>query len=60
VEFLKKRLADGPAAARPVEEEADAELISERTLKRAKRKLGVVSEKIGEKWIWRLPVEDLA
>jgi RecA-family ATPase len=43
--FLSKELADGPVAAELVEKDAGAAGISKRTLKRAKRALGVKSEK---------------
>ncbi|MCH8891480.1 MAG: AAA family ATPase, partial [Myxococcales bacterium] len=63
-EFLLATLADGPVRPPRVEELAEAAEISESTLKRAKRELGVVSEHAGEKgqagggeWYWKLPDE---
>jgi putative DNA primase/helicase len=56
-EFLKVELADGPKLASAVTEAADDLGISERTLKRARKDLGVISEKPGYKagWQWSLP-----
>jgi hypothetical protein len=55
--FLENFLADGPKLKTEIEEAADANCISERTLRRAKSDLGIVAEKTGlkEGWIWRLP-----
>ena len=55
-EFLSKELADGPVAAERAEKDAREAGVSERTLKRAKRELGVVSKKEGDgSWSWVLP-----
>jgi hypothetical protein len=59
-EFLKEILADGPLPSKEVENEGRDAGIEPRTLKRAKQKFGVVSERhggIGERgrWYWRLP-----
>lgn len=56
-DFLKVELADGPRLASEVSEAADGLGISERTLKRARKDLGVVSEKSGYQgaWQWSLP-----
>ena len=48
VEFLNEVLADGPVAASQVKEEAEDAGISERTLARAKKTLGVMSYREGE------------
>ena len=54
--FLLEELAEGPVAAERVKEDAHGAGVSERTLKRAKRALGVVSEKEGDgSWSWVLP-----
>jgi hypothetical protein len=58
-EFLLRLLAQGPRPATDVVAEAEQEGISERTLKRAKKDLGVRSNK-GEMtsgWEWSLPEE---
>lgn len=56
-DFLKERLADGPMASAAVITAAEAYAISERTLKRAARALGIKPEKTGFKggWQWSLP-----
>ena len=47
-EFLRRILADGPVLVREVEREARAEGISERTLNRARKQVGVQAEKVGQ------------
>jgi RecA-family ATPase len=66
VEFLNEILIDGPVAASQVKEEAEDAGISERTLARAKKAIGVMSYREGEtgergkgQWLWKLPVVDL-
>ena len=59
-DFIQDILDDGPVAAKDAESEGRQAGIEPRTLKRAKQKLGVVSERqggIGERgsWYWRLP-----
>jgi hypothetical protein len=58
-DFLRERLAAGPAKAADIEEEAKANLISKRTLRRARQRLGVVSRKehgtTHGAWLWELP-----
>jgi putative DNA primase/helicase len=58
-DFLRDKLSAGPVPAKEAEEHARALLIAPRTLKRARKKLGVISEKTGlkEGWIWHLPPE---
>ena len=57
--FLSKELADGRVAAELVKKDARSAGVSERTLKRAKRALGVVSEKEADgTWSWVPPHED--
>lgn len=59
--FLKGELAGGPAEAVAVKASASQLGISERTLWRAKGKLGVKAKKRGfgkeSVWIWQLPVD---
>jgi putative DNA primase/helicase len=60
-DFLRDRLADGLVVpAKDAEEHAHALGIAPRTLKRARKKLGVIAEKSGlkEGWTWRLPPEE--
>lgn len=66
IEFLNEVLARGPVAASEVKEEAEDAGISERTLARAKKAIGVISYREGEtgergkgQWLWKLPVVDL-
>jgi hypothetical protein len=56
-DFLSSALAQGARPAKDVEAEARQEGISERTLKRAKKVLGVQSRKSGmsDGWEWSLP-----
>jgi hypothetical protein len=58
-EFLQDSLSQGPIPARQGEEDARALGIAPRTLKRARKKLGVIAEKGGlkEGWTWRVPSE---
>ncbi len=55
-QFLLEKLGDGPIAAKDGEEHATAIGISRRTLMRARKKLGVIAEKLDMKegWTWRL------
>ena len=57
VEFLSDELKDGPVSQRTIKADATANGISERTLRRAKSTLGVVTRKMGMKegWTWELP-----
>jgi len=57
-EFLSQELAEGAVAAEQVKEDASTAGVSERTLKRAKRDLGVGSNKRGGVWYWELPREN--
>lgn len=56
MEFLRTVLADGPSDARDVIKEARGAGIAERTLDRAKARLGVKAEKsaLSKKWRWSL------
>lgn len=53
-EFLLEMLAGGPMPAKDLIQDASDCGISKRTLDRAKKKLGVQSEKRGDKWYWNL------
>ena len=57
-EFLKEELAEGPVPSKELFKKAEAEGISETTLKRAKSLLGVKSKKLREGWVWILPEEN--
>ena len=55
---LKRMLTGGSVLADEVYQRAEALGVSERTLKIAKKNLGVVSERQGEQWCWRLPGQE--
>lgn len=58
-EFLKKLLSDGKSVAQStVEEEAEKAGIAEKTLRRAKKTLRVVSKKLFSGWVWRLETDE--
>ena len=52
--WLKAQLADSPVPSATVLKKAKTDGIAERTLRRAKIELGIVSEKEGKAWVWRL------
>ncbi len=54
-EFLREALAAGPVEARTLSAEAQVLGIADRTLKRARQALGVVSRKEGTGWVLSLP-----
>ena len=58
-EFLLDRLEAGPVKANDIVDEAKQDGIAERTLKRAKKELGIKSRKTPSKfdgeWYWELP-----
>jgi hypothetical protein len=59
-QFIRTILANGPVEATTVQEMAEEENISLRTLKRAKAELGVHSTKptkLNDKWYWEMPIE---
>jgi putative DNA primase/helicase len=55
--FLEEFLKNGPQTAEDVYEKAEVEGISTKTLKRAKKELGIKSTKpsLEEGWLWELP-----
>jgi len=61
-DLLRETLSEGPVPAAEVKQEARSADISERTLKSAKRELGVLTSREGEagkrgggQWVWALP-----
>jgi hypothetical protein len=67
--FLQRMLANGPVPEKEIMEAAKTEDVSEKTLRRAKKDLGVISQKRTKKdhegsekgaaeWIWRLPEQE--
>jgi hypothetical protein len=58
--FLRIKLAQGPqASAELLAEAEETEGLSVTTTQRAKKKLGVVSKRVGDAWTWALPAERL-
>jgi hypothetical protein len=61
--FLRQLLADGPVASKQAQADAKANGIAQRTLSRAKRDLGIISERARTAggntgpWYWALPVK---
>ena len=55
--LIKSTLAYGPVAAVDIMLKAEEQGISEKTLKRAKSVLGVISTKRGGKWFWDIPID---
>jgi KaiC/GvpD/RAD55 family RecA-like ATPase len=55
--MIKSMLAYGPVAAIDILLKAEEQDISEKTLKRAKKALGVISIKHGEQWFWDFPID---
>lgn len=55
IEFLEKELTGGARKASEIEDKAEREGISPRTLDRAKKALGVVSKKRRDGWDWYIP-----
>jgi hypothetical protein len=57
--FIRKRLADGPVMSTDIEAQAEANMISRATLRRAKEDLRVEVDKeegkFDGKWFWKLP-----
>lgn len=54
-QLLSSLLSDTAQPSKLIAEKASAINISERTLKKAKKELGIVAEKIGENWFCKLP-----
>ena len=52
-----KRMLVGRVPAEEVQKKAKAMGVSKRTLDIAKKNLGIISEKVGDQWFWKLPDE---
>ena len=52
-----ENLLTEPVSAEDVQKRATQLGISQRTLMIAKRNLGVLSEKIGDRWFWKMPIQ---
>ena len=66
VEFLSDVLANGPVPSTEIIQDAEDAGIAEKTLRRAKKLLGVVAYREGEsdrrgagRWLWKLPIAGL-
>lgn len=57
-DFLSGILAAGEVAQKTIEEESEKAGIADKTLRRAKKKLRVISKKTFAGWVWRLPAAD--
>ena len=53
VEFLQEMLAEGPVLSSEILTQAGIQGFSERTLRRAKKKLGVIAQRDGAVGVWR-------
>ena len=56
--WLLTQLSAGPQPAINLQIAAAAENIADRTLNRAKKRLGIASRKERDRWIWALPTAD--
>ena len=52
-----KHMLSGKVPAEEVQRKAKAMGVSKRTLDIAKKNLGIISEKVGDQWFWKLPDE---
>ena len=55
MESVLREMLSVPVAAEEFFAKAEALGISERTVKIAKKNVGVITEKVGDRWMWRLP-----
>lgn len=56
-QWLEAKLAKGPVGAKQLFRDATGDGISQRTLKRAKKELGIESTKVGDSWCWCLAAQ---
>jgi hypothetical protein len=54
IAFLRAELADGPKMSKEMTAAAKDAGVAGRTVERVKRRAGVISERVGTKWWWRL------
>lgn len=57
-QWLLAKLSQGAMPAKLVWAQAKADGVAERTLKRAKKELAIVSDKLGDAWVWHLPNQE--
>jgi len=55
MESVLREMLSVPVAAEEIFAKAESLGISKRTVDYAKKNLGVISERVGDKWFWRLP-----
>jgi len=59
--WLRTLLSDGPKPSTEIKHKAEEKKIAQRTLRRAREELGVIThpvrDKKGTKWLWRLPTQ---
>jgi hypothetical protein len=55
MEDALREMLSGSVAAEEIQKRADEMGVSLRTLMIAKKNLGVISERYGDRWFWRLP-----
>ena len=58
-QWLLAKLSDGPKPSKWILAQAKADGIAEKTLRRAQKELGVISDKLADAWVWRLPEQQL-
>ena len=58
VDYMKSILAHGPVEATVVEQQLIEYGISQRTIKTAKKTIGVMSRRVENKWFWSLPTSN--
>lgn len=54
-EFLQNFLSGEPMEAQKIFTKSEELRISQRTLKTVKKELGILSEKVGDVWFWKMP-----
>lgn len=57
--WLEAKLSDGAKPAKWILNQAKADGISEKTLRRAQKELGVISDKLADAWAWHLPGQEI-
>jgi putative DNA primase/helicase len=58
-QWLRAKLEDGPKPAKWLLSNSKSDGISEKTLRRAQKELGIISDRLGDAWVWRLPEQEL-
>ncbi len=58
-QWLSAKLADGAKPAKWLLAQAKADGVSEKTLRRAQKELGVISDKLADAWAWHLPGQEI-